>query len=162
MTIEATAVTPATIDGEITSDDVVRYVESGGTYEIALVKQDPEQVAQRINAKIIGASSAAELFGDNQVLHAQDYLGTPFQLLSVEWRNSDLGEGLPFYAVMQIATTEGEVLTMTTGAQSVCLKVAVAAAKGFLPTWVKIVKSDRPTEAGNYPLDIQASSPNAF
>jgi hypothetical protein len=91
------------------------------------------------------------------VLHAQDYLNTPFQLLSVEWRNSDQG-GLPFYAVMQVILSDGEIVPMTTGARSVMLKAAKAHDAGWLPLWVKITKSDKPTEAGNFPLDLVAAT----
>jgi len=153
-----TELTPSTVDADILSTDVLLFVSTNGAHPIQAIAQDPETVAKRIEQRIIDAESPAALFGTDQVMHAQDYLGQPFQLLKAEWRPSDQG-GLPFYAVLTICTTDGEVFPMTTGARTVMLKVAKADQAGWLPMtdWLRIVKSDKPTEAGNYPLDIEAA-----
>ena len=164
MTTESTAITPSTVDGDISSTDVLLYVSSDGAHSITHVVQDPEQVAKRIESRILNADSEAALFGSDQVLHAQDYIGQPFQLMKVEWRTSDQG-GLPFYVVLTILTPDGEILPMTTGARTVMLKVARADQIGAVPSagWLRITKSDKPTEAGNFPLDIEsAPAPGAF
>jgi len=150
---------PVTIDADITSDDVLRGVQSDNFDHIQQTVQDPETVGRRIDARIIEADSLAALLGNDTVLHAQDYLNQPFQLLKVEWRPSDQPNGLPFYAVLTIADTDGEVMPMTCGARTVMLKAAKMDAAGWLDErpWVRIVKSDKPTEAGNYPLDLQAA-----
>jgi len=151
------------IDTEIHSTDVLRYVESDGAHQLPEVKVDAESVAKRIDARIMSATSVAEVLGTDEVLHAQDYLNTPFQLLNVEWRPSDQPQGLPFYAVLTITTSDGEIVPMTTGARSVMLKAAKLHSLGALPLWVRIVKSDKPTEAGNFPLDLMAAdSPGTF
>lgn len=150
------------MDGGITPQDVLRYVESGGTYKIALPAQDPEAVAERINLEIINASSVDELFGEREVIHGRDYLNKPFNLLDVEYRPSDIdGEGLPFYGVFHIVTPDGETKVLTTGARSVLLKAAKAQYEGWLPLWVRIVQSDKKTENGYQPLDLQAA-PEGF
>lgn len=158
MTDKTTDIVHATLDAEITSEDVLHAMTTGNFDHIEVMSQDPDEVARRIDARIIDATSLDQVLGNETVLHAQDYLNTPFQLIDVEWRNSDQG-GLPFYCVLTICDQEGEVMPMTTGARSVMLKAAKIAAAGWLdqrPT-VKIVKSDKPTEAGNYPLDLVAA-----
>jgi len=148
-----------TVDGSLDSQTVLSYIESGGAVQISLVQENPDDVAARITARLLGADSAEELFGETKVLHARDYLNKGFELRSVEFRASDIeGEGFPFYAVLQITDDNGEVHAMTCGAKSVLTKAAIAAQKGFLPTWVKIVKSEKPTEAGYFPLDMVAAS----
>ena len=151
------------IDTEIHSTDVLRYVETDGAHELPVVKVDAESVAKRIDARIMSATSAAEVLCTDAVLHGQDYLNVPFQLLNVEGRPSDQPQGLPFYAVLTITTADGEIVPMTTGARSVMLKAAKLHSLGALPLWVRIVKSDKATEAGNFPLDLMAADgPNAF
>ena len=149
----------ATLDADISSDDVLRYVQTGDAAAILNVVQDPEVVARRIEQRIIDADSLAALLGNDTVLHARDYLNTPFQLLKVEWRPSDKNDGLPVYAVLTIGDTEGEVMPMTCGARSVVLKLAKMDSAGWVDDqpWLKIVQGDKPTEAGNYTLDLQAA-----
>ena len=150
------------IGGGITPQDVLKYVESGGTYKISVVADDPADIAERINAEILGASSPAELFGDKEVLHGRDYLNNPFQLVDVEYRPSEIdGEGMPFYGVFHIVTTDGEIKVLTTGARSVLLKAAKAQYEGWLPLWVKLTQSEKKTEAGYQPLDL-AQAPEGF
>ena len=145
------------IDTDIHSTDVLRFIETDGAHALPVVKLDAEAVAKRIDARIMSATSVAEVLGTDAVLHAQDYLNTPFQLLNVEWRPSDQPQGLPFYAVLTITSTDGEIIPMTTGARSVMIKAAKLHALGALPLWVRIVKNDKPTEAGNFPLDLMAA-----
>ena len=89
-----------TIEGTMTNVDVLGYFEHPDRYEFSFA-EDPAEVAARIEAETLAATSAADLFGEGQaVLHALDVLGTPLQFLSVSWRPSDLdGEGLPFFAL---------------------------------------------------------------
>ena len=145
----------------ISSLDVLKHIETGGSHKITIPVEDGAAISARIDAEIVNAGSAAELFGSKVVLHAQDYVGVPFQLLNVEWRASDMGDGLPVYAVLSICDTQGEIHTMTTGARSIVLKCAKAASEGWLPVWVKVVEG-KATEKGNIPLDLAAADPSAF
>ena len=159
MNTKNTAVTPATVDGDITSDDVLRFVQTGDSDRILNTVADPEAVARRIEQRIIDADSLASLLGTDTVLHARDYLNTPFRLLKVEWRPSDKNDGMPVYAVLTIADADGDVMPMTCGARSVVLKLAKMDSAGWVDEqpWVKIVQGDKPTEAGNYTLDLIAT-----
>ena len=155
-------ITPSSIDGSITAQDVLRYIESNGAYEIERIEEDPEVIAARINARIMGASSAAELFGaEAEALSAKDYLNRPFSLVDIEWRTSSEKDGLPFFAVFHIADIDGEAHVLTVGARTVCLKAAKAQFEGWLPVWVQLDKSDKPTASGYYPLDL-ISAPAPF
>ena len=145
-----------TIDGTMTSAQVVRYFEdpSGFTFKF---EEDPEEVSRRIEARTLGATSADDLFGTDTVLHARDVLNKPFQFLSVEWRPSDLeGEGLPFFGVFKVADGNGAISLLSCGARSVVLKAAKAEAEGWFPRWLKIVEVQvkNPVKGRSLPLDL--------
>lgn len=150
------SVTPSTVDSAISSEDVILYVSSGGHHHLPLLQEDPEAIAARIDAQIVGASSFEELMGGTEVLHAQDYLNVPFRLDKVEWRPSDQGT-LPFFAVLTIVDADGEQLVMTCGARTVMLKAATMAKNDWLGRWVKIIE-DGKTAAGNTPLNLVAAN----
>jgi hypothetical protein len=141
---------------------VVRYFKDPGAFKIELIQEDPDEVARRIDARLWEAGSAAELFGESEVLHGKDYVNRPFLLTRVEFRPSDIeGQGLPFYGVFTISDYDGESHVLTCGATGVVKKAAKASSEGWLPVWVKLVKSEKPTDAGYYPLDL-VSAPAGF
>ena len=122
----------------------------------------PEETAARIAARELAAESFDELVGGTTTISGKDYIGKPFCVQSIDWQASDIiGEGLPFYIVIHAADLDGEAITITTGARTVVRKLAIAAAKGWFPQWVKIVKGPK-TEAGYEPLDLaKADGPEA-
>jgi len=146
----------------LTAADVIAYVESGGTKTFSVVAEDPATIAARIDAQIFEAKSIEELLGGREVIHARDYLNKAFSLTDVEFRQSSIeGEGLPFYAVLHVVDPDGAVHVITTGARSVCMKVAKMKDAGWLPANVKLVEGDK-TANGYTPLDIAAAPAGAF
>jgi hypothetical protein len=145
------------VGGEgITSAQVVELFETGDIYAatFALQAADPDEVRNRIRDRELGASSPEELFGGGEVTSGKNYINKPFSLQSVEWQPSDIaGEGLPLYAVLHVVTPEGEAKVLTCGAEGVVRKAAIAAARGWLPLWLKITEG-KTTEAGYKPLDL--------
>ena len=151
-----------TMDGQLSSAVVVSYL--AGETELPRFEQDPDLVAERINAQVMTASSPDDLFGEREVLSARSIIGRPFSLLKVEWRPSDFDEpgGLPVYALLTVSDYDGNIATASCGAASVVRKVAKADAEGWLPLWLKIVEGKK-TEAGYVPLDIvKAPAPGEF
>ena len=75
------------------------------------------------------------------------------------WLPSDRAEsgGFPIFGVFSVADTSGETHVLTCGAKSVVQKLAKADAEGWLPRWLSIVKAEKPTRAGYYPLDVVAA-----
>lgn len=143
------------ISGSPTSTEVVAYLQDPSGFELVVYEEDPEEVSRRILLRQLTAQSADELFGSNETLSAQEVIGVPLQVRSVEWRPSQLeGEGLPFFAVCKVARSSGEIETLTCGAQSVCLKLAIADSRGWLPLWLRIVMAEEPTRSGRRPLDL--------
>ena len=151
-----------TISGAMTDVDVLGYFADPERYEFQF-EEDPAEVARRIEAEMLAATSAADLFGEGEaVLHARDVLGKPLQFLSVSWRPSDVGEdegGLPFYGLFRVADWDGEVRLLSCGARTVVLKAAKAASSGFFPVWLKFVEVEvkNPVKGRSKPLDLVAA-----
>lgn len=133
--------TPVIVEAAITSQDVVNYITSPEQYPIQQLVEDPEVIAARIEAEELMAQTPAQLFGGQMnALHGEDVIGKTFQILSVSWRHSDFTEngGLPVFGVFTVAFADGQIETLVCGARSVVRKVAIAAARGWLPVWVKM------------------------
>ena len=153
---------PVTIDEQLSSSTVLAYLADPASVQIQAFQQDPEEIRKRIEEQLLGATSLDELLGEREVIQGKSYVGKPFYLQSVEWRQSDYETefGLPFYAVMQISDYDGNMHTLSCGARSVVQKAAIMADRGWLPAWVKITEGKQ-TEAGYKPLDL-TSAPAPF
>lgn len=146
-----------TIDGTITSADVVAYCQNPGGFAIKSIVRDPDEVAAEMMADALGAESPDALFGGGEVLHAKEYVNRPFILNSVSWQHSQIeGPGLEVYAVLRLTDQDGRPQVMTTSAEKICLKVAIADSKGWLPQPLKITEAV--TAQGYKVLDIVAAS----
>lgn len=140
---------------DLSADSVVSILENGASgVKISLPQQAPEEVAARIAARDFAAETAEELFGGNEAESSKEWIGRPFHLVDVEFLPSDIPDApLPFFALLKVATLDGESKTITTGAVTLVRKVAVAKAKGFLPLTLKIVEGNK-TANGYTPLDL--------
>jgi hypothetical protein len=149
------------ITDELTSTLVVDLFATGdiANKKFSIKPSDPVETAKRIAARELNAETFEELMGGTgSVIHAKDHLNKPFQLIKVEWQLSDIeGEGLPFYAILHIVDTNGEISVLTCGATSVCRRAAIIDANGWLGRWVKIVKESK-TANGYEPLNLVAAS----
>ena len=149
-----------TIDGTMTSAQVVRYFEdpSGFTFKF---EEDPEEVSARIEAQLLGADSDTDIFGDREeVLKAREWVGRPLLFQSMELRPSDMeGEGLPFYGLFTVVTPQGEQRLLSCGARKVVLQGAKAAVEGRFPRWLKVseVQVKNPVKGRSAPLELVAA-----
>jgi hypothetical protein len=145
-----------TIDGTMTSTDVVKYFANPGSFEFSW-SEDPEEISARIDAQTLAATDADSLFGQEEVLKGKNNIGVAFLFQSVEWRPSDIdGEGLPFYGLFHVVTAGGEKHLLSCGAKNVVLKAAKAAELGLFPCWLKLVevKVKNPKSGFSPPLDL--------
>ena len=150
-----------TIDQALGSREVLAYLQDPDSIDVRAFQADPDQVRADIEGRLYGATSLDELLGESDTLSGKNYVNKPFQVRSVRWQTSDLqGEGLPFFAVIDAATYDGELVVITCGARSVVQKLAIMQTNGWLPAWVKITEGKQ-TEAGYKPLDL-ASAPEPF
>ena len=149
-----------TIEGTMTPHDVVKYFEHPDTF-VFQWGEDPEEISRRIEASTLSATTAEELFGVDEVLKGQAWIGRALQFRSMDLRPSEnFDEGkpgsLPFYGLFTVATPDGEIHLLSCGARNVLLKGAKAAALGLFPIWLKLVEVQvkNPVKGQKPPLDL--------
>lgn len=150
-----------TIDEALSSALVLAYLEDPSSTTITLFEEDPDEVRRRIEAQLLSATSLDELLGERSLTPGKTFVNKPFEARGVSWRHSDIeGEGLPFYAIIEAVTPDGELLQISCGARSVVQKLAIMESRGWLPAWVRIVEG-KTTPSGYKPLDLVAA-PQGF
>lgn len=125
-----------------------------GTQEVE--QTDPEDTTRAILARILAATTADELLTGHRVVHAQDTLNIPLEIIAVKWQRSTMEGAANVYAVLTaniIGTTDQ--ITVTCGGRNVMMQLLNASHRGFLPLRCIIQKSQKPTESGFYPLWLE-------
>jgi hypothetical protein len=147
------------INEDFGAADVVKLFDSGEIDKAQFIFEfaDKGEIARRIEEQELAAGSWDELAGAGGTISGKDYTGKPFKILAVHWNPTDEGntEGLGLYAVMDAVDMNGQQLTLTCGARSVVRKVAIAAAREWLPVWAKLTSTK--VDKG-YALDLTSVS----
>lgn len=129
-------------------DAAYATILAGG--KIRLPEKDTSAIASQIEAKLVTAESADELFGEG-VRKARELINRPFELRDVTYQNADEAYddegGVGIYAVLHTS-----IGTVTCGGRKVVLKTLRAAEKGWLPLWLKFTETI--TDNGYKVLDI--------
>lgn len=119
----------------------------------AIPFMDPQEAGAAIAARILSAESADDVLTMAGTLSADDVLGKPFVLRDFRFMKSAHAEGSPVYALIEAAMIEdGEVVPITCGGRNVCAQIARLADLKALPVEVKLVRTEKPTANGFYPL----------
>lgn len=146
---------PATIVGAIPHEMALEEIVHPGTTAVSSFEGEPVDFGSE---RVLGATSVDELFAEDTLEPARDFLGQPLIIHSVEWRSSEFeGEGIPIYAIVKATDRAGAVHTISCGARSVCLKLAKAGAQNWLPLTAQFIRREQ-TKSGYYPLDLVAAS----
>lgn len=123
---------------EPTSAAIASAFKDGSIDRLQLITpESTPEAAAAIRARIEGDRDAAtgidDLIGERETTSLKNYKGKAFQVASVSWNASDIeGEGLPFYAVLQAVTPDGEAKVLTCGARNVVQVLAIADREGWL------------------------------
>lgn len=118
----------------------------------------PEQTTIDIIARILNATSAADVLARDEVTHARDYIDVPFALTAVRFNKSDYDAAGPaFYALLEGADVDGAKVTITCGAKNVIAQAWKLADIDALPVKVVLRQSPKPTEAGFYVMWLEAA-----
>jgi len=116
---------------------------------------DPEAAAREIVARILQAPDAGAVLAQGQTVSAEAILGQPFELREVRFLKSgiDNPEGPDVYAILDAVDTDtGERQTVTCGSRNVMAQALRLKQLGELPAVVQIIRADKPTAAGFYPM----------
>lgn len=123
-------------------------------------EQDPAQITIDIIARILDATSVADVLGTSSATHARDYLNTPFVLTGVRFNKSTFEDGGPsFYALLEGADDNGEKQVITCGARNVIAQAWKLNDMDALPLRVEIKQSSKPTADGFHVMWLEAATP---
>lgn len=107
-------------------------------------------------AAILGADSWDQLDAPWSTTSTDDAIGVVVTVTDLSRRPSDFAEGLGVYLIVSGYRTEtGEPITYTTGSVSVVAQLVRAYAIGALPLTTKLVKAERASANGYYPVHLQ-------
>jgi hypothetical protein len=130
-------------DEEVTAGEVVPYdtVEHALLDPTVRIEDDPEEAARGIIERILGSNSPDDVLAEDRVVHAKDYLDTPFIAHNVRFMGSTASEtGGGVYAAIDASTKDGEPFVMTCGARNVVAQLFRLSTMNALPREVMLVE----------------------
>lgn len=145
-----------TVDQALTSTEVLLYLKNPDAIALDSFKEPAEDVRARISDRKLAATSVEELAGERKAVSGKSYVNKPFTVRSVAWLASDIegGEGLPIYALCNVADYDGNVFALACGGWDFVETLAIADSRGWLKDqWWKIVEA-KPTAEGFKPLNL--------
>lgn len=128
-----------------------------GLREAPDVQDDPAAISNEIIAQLLTATSDEQL-AIGKAIGWQSLEGVPVEIRGFRWRKSDFEDGSPLYVLVQgVDLTTGEFHpAITCGSKNVLAILSNLARRGQLPGAVwKLVKAEKPTEGGFYPLWLE-------
>ena len=109
-----------------------------------------------IVAQILAATTVEELDAPWNDTDGDELVGVTFEAQSVTAHQSDYADGLGvFLRVEGVRLDNGEVVSFSTGSVSTVAQLVKAYVSGWFPFVVEIVKAERPTKKGYFPLHLK-------
>lgn len=164
MPSKSKAVAVRTVDltaqGTIPADAIRSAVRDGTKLRVNL---DNADIALAMLERKLSATSVEQLTSSGELDDLAAIDGKAVKVVGVGFRNSDdayaEGEGsLGVYVVLQVATLEGELLAVGTGALDVVVTACKLVELDKLGSWWIIGKSDKATAAGYRPINMTPAS----
>lgn len=121
----------------------------------ALVIDTSANAIEDIVGRVLDAETVDDVLADDSAIGADEILNVPIQVWSVKVNESDVQGALPFYCVIEgVRQDTGENVVVTCGSVKVCTQLMKLDRMKAFPVVVKIVKKDKATLAGYYPLAL--------
>lgn len=120
------------------------------------VEDESAAVWESIASEIFSATTADEVLSGGTVMGAEDVLDVPLVLHRVEYRASDMADGIPYYAVLHV-THHGsdKPFVLTCGGVRVVMQVVKLELLGALPYVIVFKEAAKPTKNGYRPLRLE-------
>lgn len=130
--------------------DVVAVLEGTGT----LVMRDPEDAALAIVQRILASETPEDVLNVQGTEDVDSVLGQTFVIQSLEWLKSAYEEGSPVFALIRLfLTRDGSERLITCGGRNVVAQLArLAQLDAIDGRPLKLLRNERPTSNGYYPL----------
>ena len=118
---------------------------------------DNDAVSRRIDQAMLEATSPEALIAAGATVSLDELLGVPLQVEGAVPRPSEYQEdGLAGYLLLDVTRLDsGERIVVSTGAENIVKRVAIASDRGWLPISFKVERSEHKTSAGYYPLLVK-------
>lgn len=136
-----------------------------GPNTVALVQWIAEQsldtrdlnvvIIEQMAARFAEAETADEILDPFGTVKGQDTLNRPLWVTACTFLDSDMAEGFPWYASLVVTDqASGRSRVVTVGGEKLVMTAAALSRAEMWPQMCMIKKSDKPTKAGFYPLDL--------
>lgn len=117
---------------------------------------DPETVAQRIIANIIGADNPTDLLNAGSSIPAATIIGQPIIVDAIRASESTMADGQDWYLHVDARfASNGQAFTFSSGSADVSAKLVKADMEGWFPLRCKIEQATKATAAGYFPLFLR-------
>lgn len=125
--------------------------------EAARATEDEDVViAEQLAAQILSAEDTDAILDPFGVIHGRDLIGRNLSVHGVRFLESDYAEGLPWYAVADVEDPRsGNHYAVTMGGSRVLMQFAGLHRLNDWPQVMTLLKADRPTKKGFYPLRLE-------
>lgn len=153
-------------DPQTPDDDTGRDLQKLIKGETAITITDPREAQRSIIERVFEATTLEDILGAGQLDETDAVLGVPILLRTFDLQKSTFPEsdgGMPVYAVITAdrVLEDGELggsVKFTCGASTVLAQIGRMAELDMLSERpVKLVKKDKPTQSGFYPLSLVAA-----
>lgn len=119
---------------------------------------DPKEATVQIMDRIFKAETLEDMFAVMNTSGADELIGRPLKIKAFQWFKSAFEDGPGAYAVAEVTMLDtNEERTATFGGANVVAMIARMADLGKLDTPVRMVKAEKATARGFYPLWLQAA-----
>jgi len=173
----ATATTPAEVvpastavhGGQVVGEsaqpvpfDLARYGPAarnliGYIAEKAKMTEDEDVViAEQVAAQILGAETADDILDPFGTIKGQELLGRNLAVFGCRFLDTDFMQGFPWFVVADVEDpTTGKHFPVTMGGQRVVMQFAGLHRLGEWPQVMTLLRADKPTRKGFYPLRLE-------
>ena len=113
------------------------------------VDRTPEDAQRAIIDRVLKAETVDEILAESTTSSAEDVIGIPHTIVSVDYNRSRYEDGAPAYAYVVAKTNDGDV-SYTVGATTAIAQLIKLDA--HLPVKVILKQKESPTASGYYPM----------
>lgn len=133
---------------EIMPADAPKYLAGIPIYD------DMGAIAERTISRTMAAETPEQLLADPEAGGLRDHVGEVLTITQVLGIAPSALAGGGYYIIFEATKPDGEILTLTTGSQFAASRIAMLAAKGWLPRTIRVVELESTSNPGQSSLWI--------
>lgn len=134
--------------------EVVRRFLSVATDQPPL---DPRDAMLDMITRVLAAESPEDVLEGSAAVHAEDVLGDVLTIVGVRWNESDIADGMGFYALIDCTNADGDPFVVTCGSVMVMAQLFRLNELGALPGRFVIEQAAKATRSGYKPMSLRGA-----